>query len=551
VAGRLSRSPRRAPAWTSAALLLVALAGCATPVAPTGGPADTTPPSLVVSNPADGATNVTERTLTLTFSERLATNAASAVTITPPTGTPPEVSVNARELRVTLPELRDSTTYVVTVGTALADQRNVALQAPITVAFATGDEIDRGRIAGTVRSPDTGSAAGGLAVWAYALDDSLGTVDPTSVAPDYRTETGADGAFTLEYLRPGPFFVVAVEDRNRNARVDAGERFAAPPAPSLSARADSTVPEPATFFVTALDTVPPVAQRLRPISDRRLALRFSEPVRLIDAAAFAEAVTVADSASGAPQEVSWYQPPASAFELYAEATRALPPAPLLVTSGGTDAVADSAGLGVAAFRLSAALPARADTVTARFDAFVPSAPDSVVLPGGVRPGVRFTSPPGALLDGVEVRSGGQPLDVPFVPRDGVTFVPDTSVSLPRRVTITAPVGDSTASQTYVLPDSRNLGGIVGRVEADGPVRVEVRPEAGAPVIVAADTSGAFVADGLLPGAYTLRLWLDRDGDGRWTGGQLQPYAPPEPLVFLPQPVQVRARWETEIDPVTL
>jgi hypothetical protein len=551
VTGRLTRSPGRAPAWTSAALLLVALAGCATPVAPTGGPADTTPPSLVASNPADGATNVTERTLTLTFSERLATNAASAVTVTPPTETPPEVSVNARELRVTLPELRDSTTYVVTVGTALADQRNVALRAPITVAFATGDEIDRGRIAGTVRSPGTGAGVGGLAVWAYALDDSLGTVDPGAAAPDYRTETGADGAFTLEYLRPGPFFVVAVEDRNRNARADPGERFAAPPAPSLTARADSTRPIPADFFVTGLDTIAPVAQRLRPVSDRRFALRFSEPVRLLDAAAFAEAVTVADSASGEPWGVSWYQTPASVFELYAEASHALPPAPLLVRSQGTDAAVDSAGLGVAAFRLSATPPARSDTVTARFDAFVPSAPDSVVLPRGVRPGVRFTSPPGALLDRVEVRSGGQPLDVPFVTRDGVTFVPDSAIALPRRVTITAPVGDSTATQAVVLPAPRDLGGIVGQVEADGPVRAEVRPEAGAPVIVAADTSGAFVADDLLPGAYTLRIWLDRDGDGRWTGGQLQPYVPPEPLVFLPQSVQVRARWETEIDPVTL
>ena len=536
---------------TPAVLLVLALAGCATPVAPTGGPSDTTPPTLVASDPADGATNVTERTLTLSFSERLAANAASAVTVTPPTETPPLVSVNARELRITLPELRDSTTYVVTVGTALADQRNVALRAPITVAFATGNEIDRGRIAGTVRQPATGAGVGGLAVWAYALDDSLGAVDPGAVAPDYRTETATDGAFTLEYLRPGPFFVLAVADRNRNARVDAGEQFAAPPAPSLVARTDSTDAGPSVFFVTTLDTIPPVAQRLRPISDRRFALRFDEPVRLLDAAAFGSAVIVADSASGDVRAVSWYQPPASAFEVYAEAAGPLSPSPLLVTSDGTDALADSAGLGTGAFRLSATAPARADTVTARFDAFVPSAADSAVLGRGVRPGVRFTSPPGAVLDAVEVRSNGGALDVPFVTRDGVTFVPDSTARLPGRFTLTAPVGDSTASQRFVLPDARDLGAIVGRVEADGPVRVEVRPEAGAPVVVTADADGAFVADGLLPGPYTLRIWADRDGDGRWSGGQLTPFEPPEPLVFLSQPVQVRARWETEIAPVTL
>lgn len=541
---------------TPAALLLLALAGCATPIAPTGGPTDTTPPTLVASSPADGATRVTERTLTLSFSERLAANAASAVTVTPPTETPPLVSVNARELRITLPELRDSTTYVVTVGTALADQRNVALRAPITVAFATGDAIDRGRIAGAVRQPQTGAGLGGLAVWAYALADSLAAVDPGAVAPDYRTETATDGTFTLEYLRPGPFFVLAVEDRNRNGRVDPGERFAAPPRPRLVARADSSAPDssapdPADFFVTSLDATPPAAQRLRAISDRRLAVRFDEPVRLLDAAAFAAAVAVTDSATGAARPVTWYQPPASAFEIYAEAARPLPPTPLVVASEGTAAAADSAGLGVAAFRLSTTPPARPDTVTARFDAFVPSAPDSVVLARGVRPGVRFTAPPGAGLDAVEVRSNGAVQAVPFVTRDGVTFVPDSAASLPARFVLTAPAADSTVSQRFVVPDARDLGAIVGRVDADGPVRVEVRPEAGAPVVVAAAPDGAFVAEGLLPGPYTLRIWVDRDGDGRWSGGALAPYAPPEPLVFLPQPVQVRARWETEADPVTL
>ena len=560
--------------------LLLTLGACATPVAPTGGPADTTPPRLVEATPADGATNVTGRTLTLTFSERLAADAVSAVTVTPPSDTPPEVRVRARQLEITLPELRDSTTYVVTVGTALADQRNVALRAPITVAFATGDAIDRGRIAGTVRLPGTGAPVGALAVWAYALGDTLAAPDPREAAPDYRTETADDGTFTLEYLRPGPYFVAAIEDRNRNGRADAGERFAAPPAPALIAQAaasppDSTAPtpvapdstvsegeaprlgapvaaaEPAAFWVTALDTIPPVAQRLRPLSDRRFALRLSEPVVLRDAAALADAVAVADSASGAPVDVTWYQPPASAFEVYAEASRALAPSPLLVTSDGVDVLADSAGLGVGAFRLSVTPPARADTLTARFVAFVPAAADSVLLRPGVRPGLRFTSPPGALLDAVEVRADGEILDVPFVTADGVTFAADTTARLPERFTISVPVGDSSAVRQVTRPVDRDLGGIVGRVDADGPVLVELRPERGDPVTVAAGADGAFVAGGLLPGPYALRVWVDRDGDGRWSGGRLAPYEPPEPLRILPQPIQVRARWETEIDRVTL
>lgn len=537
-------------------LLLLGLGACATPVAPTGGPADTTPPSLVSTEPADGSTNVTERTIRLTFSERLAATAANAVTVTPASDTPPEVRVRGREVDVTLPSLRDSTTYVITVGTALADQRSVALRAPITVAFATGDAIDRGQIVGLVREPERGASAGGFAVWAYALPDTLAPPDPRTVTPDYRTETGTDGAFRLEYLRPGRYAVAAVQDRNRNGRADAGERFAASPTPFLVASADSSaLPTPATFWTTVLDTIPPVAQRLRPISDRRLTLRFSEPVQLRDAAAFSDAMVVTDSTSGAERSVSWYQPAGSAFEVVAEADAALPEARLVVTytPPATPALADSAGLGPEAFRLSTTPPARADTVAARVDAFLPVSSDSLTsLRPGQRPGVRFTSPPGARLDGVRLLAGGTPLPVGFESTDGVTFRPDSTTALPAAFALSVEVGpDSVRTRGYRVPDARDLGAILGQVTADAPVMVEVRPESGAPLLVRADADGSFLADGLLPGPYTLRIWADRDGDARWTGGRLAPYRAAEPLYFSTQPVQVRARWETEIDPVTL
>lgn len=539
--------PRPAP------LLLAALVGwlaptfgCATPVAPTGGPADTTPPTLVETSPADGAVYVTERTVRLTFSERLDPASAAAVEVIPEADTPPEVRVRARTLEVTLPELRDSTTYVVTVGTDLRDQRRVALRAPITVAFATGPTIDRGRIAGAVRDPETGAGRASLRVWAYALADTTVLPDVQTAAPDYRTETADDGTFRLDYLRPGRYFVAAVADRNRNARVDAGEAYAAPPAPALAA-GDSTAPRPdVRLWATALDTIPPEARRVQTISDRRLGVRFSEAVRLLDPAA---PIALADSASGQAVSATLYQPPGDPFVVFLEATSALPPTRHLVTYPGEadPSLADSAGAAPLPFALAFTPPTRPDTTRSRFVGFVPEADSVTTLPPGQRPGLRFTAPPADL--GARV-GGGDTLR--FETTDGVTYHVETD-GLPNAFALSVREGDSTYTQRFARLGDDDTGAIVGRVEADSiAAYVEVRPEAGgAPVTASVGEDGTFEVRGLAPGTYRIRVVGDRNGNGTWDGGRLAPYAPPEPLRILPEAVAVRARWDTEVDAIDL
>ena len=542
-------------------LLLLALAAllgaCATPVPPSGGPVDTTPPTLVSSQPETAATGVASPTVTLTFSERLDPTARTAVSVAPVGDVPPEVAVRGREVTVTLPALRDSTTYVVTVGTALKDNHGVALQAPITFAFATGDTIDRGRIAGVVRRPETGAGVP-LAVWAYALADSA-AVPATSGAPDYRTETGADGAFALEYLRPGPYAVVAVQDRNRNLRADPGEAFAV--APRRALRADTARAEPAPFWVATLDSIPPRAQRVRPVSDRRFSVRFDEPVQLSDASA--DGWTVVDSASGRQAEVGVYQPRDAPFEVFVEARSALAPVPHRVSYRPTSppALADSAGRAAAAFDLSFTPPARPDTVQARFLGFAPAAAgDSVtVLRPGALPGVRFSAPlaPADQAARIAVTADGERLETAFRTTDGVTYQPvrPEQGALPAAFEVAVQTPDSTYHQRFAVAGERETGGLVGRVEvpptADGPVWIEARPASGAPIAVRAQDDGTFSILGLLPGPYTLRAWVDRDGDGRWSGGAVAPYQAPEPLALVLDPLQVRARWETDVPPITL
>ena len=80
--------------------------------------------------------------------------------------------------------------------------------------------------------------------------------------------------------------------------------------------------------------------------------------------------------------------------------------------------------------------------------------------------------------------------------------------------------------------------------------MEVRPEAGGdPATALVGEDGAFAVRGLPPGEYRIRVVGDRNGNGRWDGGRLAPYAPPEPLRTLSEAVTVRARWDTEVDAI--
>ena len=564
---------------------LLALAACATVGSPSGGPQDRTPPALVGSLPAAGATRVTGRTLSLTFSERLDPASARAVTVTPQGDRPPEVRVRGAEIEVRFPEdLRPATTYVVTLGTELKDQRGVAIPAPITVAFATGDTIDRGALGGVVRDPVTGGGVADLAVWAYALADTTAPPDVRAVAPDYRTGTGADGAFRLEYLRPGPYFVVAVDDRNRNGRADDGETFAAPPRPALAAVAADTTGGAAadtlggsvfgalpagltplagpaaapTFWVTTRDSTAPAPTRVRSLSASRFAVRFDEAVRLGDVRLGPWAV--ADSASGRPVEVAAvYQTPEAPFEVAVQTAAPLGARARVTYTGGPQtgrpqtgeaALADSAGNAVRPFALSFTPAGDADTLRARPVAFLPRAAvadDSVQTLGrGEAPGVLFSAPPPPGAVTLEVDGAGRP--APLVSTDGVRVTVPVD-SLPARFALRA--GDRRRQYARLGADA--AGALVGRVESPpgpegGAVLVEVTPAAGPPVVVAA-ADGSFVVDGLAPGPAGLRVWLDEDGDGRWDGGSLIPYRAPEPLRILPEAASVRARWETEVAPV--
>ncbi|MEM1044358.1 MAG: Ig-like domain-containing protein [Bacteroidota bacterium] len=533
------------------------LTACATPIAPRGGTPDRTPPRLEASDPVADTVNVRADRLTLTFSEAVDEGSVvRAFGIVPEWETAPEIIVRGRRVEVRFPDsLRANTTYVVTLDTNLRDLRNVALAQPITLAFATGPELDRGEITGRVLDPRLGTAVAGVDVFAYALADSLAVPDslpdPRQAAPDYRTQTDEGGQFTLGYLRDAPFFVVAVADAGRNRRADAGEDFAVPYKPVTMVSADSLAAE-LRLFRTRLDTIPPAPLRVRTRSNRRFAVRFDESVVLRDRDP--AAWSLADTTSGRPAAVQ---------SVYADddpQQLVLLTGPLAATGhrislARPSAVADSSGNAATAEALTFTPSLEPDTLQTRFLGFLPDA-DPLAGSGQAlgaldTVAVRFNAPPdSATLRRVSVADTlGAAVPFALATRDGLRYRIGADTDQPFRVTVPQP--DSAYVRTFVpLPDDERgeLSGVV--VSGERPIIVEAFSGA-ARYTAEADQAGTFLLNGLPEGEVQLRVFADRNGNGRWDGGRLAPYAPPEPLRLIPIPQRVRPRWDTVVDTLTL
>jgi hypothetical protein len=593
----LRRSPRLILALLAVA---VGLVGCANPVPPSGGPRDTTPPSIRQSAPAAGSVNVPTdtRRLRLAFTEYVnRSSLVQSLSLTPAFERRLEFDWDGRAVDIELPDtLRDNTTYIVTIDTDMSDAHGVSLNEPLTVAFSTGPRINQGQIGGRIVTPPQGAPAPKIDVYAYSLPDTATRVPrPLPDRPAYRTQTGEDGTFAFDYMREQNYYVVGVQDANRNRRPDPQEATAPPP--RLALPADSTASEvPVPWLLARVDTVAPSPQPIRAPSNRRLVLPFNEPVRLQRRAT--DPWVVRDSVSGARVSVdAVYRSPATRRDVVLRTETMQPrrhnvllPAATVADTLGTPAAPDTLGV------LPGDTP---DTLRTRLRAFLPppATADTAGIPllPGVRPGLRFNQPPDTarLQRALTVQDTlGQTRPFALVPETGTTYrlAFDPPLASGEVVTVGLDAGvfadsDTTTTQRYRRVSDRQLGGLEGQLVLDtvsvhgdttrrhasappltsgsaGPdsaalsFGVELRPARTPfpmePRRTAVGADSTFLFDQLPDGSFRFRAFLDRNSNGRWDPGRLVPYQPAEPLTWTAQPVESRPRWTNVLpDPLRI
>ncbi len=591
-------------------MAVVALGSCANPTAPSGGPRDRTPPSIERTEPVRDTVNVSadRQTVYVEFSEYVDRNSLSdALSITPQFDQRLRFSWSGQGVSIELPtSLRDSITYLFTFDTNLSDAHGVSLDEPIRVAFSTGSRIDRGQIRGRVVGPQEAEPRAQVDVFAYGLSDGS-SVPPTPLPeqPDYRTQTGEDGTFRFDYLREQRYYVVAVRDNNRNRHPDPSEAFAVPPRPSLLADPDSSE-LPVPWLLTQADTTAPQLQQVQPVSEQRLRLSFSEPIRITSRTP--DDWALRDSTTETPVEVRNLYRPAGRADAVVLRTAPMDSTrhtlPIL-----SDLVADTLGQAVASDTARFHAVGRADTTQTRFRAFVPEelSPDSAetypLLPD-VQPGVRFNQAPDSSTlrsvlaledttgearsysvsteDGRTYRLEGQPslepgemLDV--VVDGGALAGPDTTYrrrfrrvtdrvlgGLEGRVVIadttyeTQSSSETTSSDSVAAVDTIAADS-AGSVPSDtmsvnAPIVVEIIPtQSSIPLERRQQTvepGSTFVFEDLPEGTFRFRAFLDRNQNGRWDGGRIDPVERAEPVTWSEQTTDSRPRW-TNVLPASL
>ena len=203
------KNPTKKVIHFSILILLIGLIKCANQLPPPGGDPDKIPPKIVEVYPADGTTKYDDNYFEIEFSEYVDKRSVTeAIFISPFIEGGLEYNWTGTSLEVKFPDkLKEDVTYSITIGTDVVDLNNKNRMAQaFTFSFSTGDKIDRKIISGKVY----GSKTEGIFIYAYKLEENSDSL--LKHKPDYVSQTGVDGSFSLQGLGSGNYRVFAVND---------------------------------------------------------------------------------------------------------------------------------------------------------------------------------------------------------------------------------------------------------------------------------------------------------------------------------------------------
>lgn len=208
--------------------LLAALVatGCANRgMGPQGGPKDSIPPVAVKSVPENGALNFHGNKIEVTFNEYIQLdNVSQNLLMSPPQQKPPVVKARGKKLMVHFEDsLRENTTYTLDFGAAVCDYTEKNPAHNYSFAFSTGDEIDTLEIHGMVVNAEDLNPVSGIVV---GINNNLSDTAFTTTPFIRIAKSDSVGHFRIGNVHEGTYKLYALDDISRDNRLSPGEAMA-------------------------------------------------------------------------------------------------------------------------------------------------------------------------------------------------------------------------------------------------------------------------------------------------------------------------------------
>ncbi len=209
------------------------ISSCARQGYPTGGAKDTEPPVALGCKPANGSKNIAPKEFYIQFDEYVVLkNASENVLVSPPLKYKPEFTTKGKGVLVKIKDtLYHNNTYLFQFKEAIADFTEGNLLPSYEYVFSTGSYLDSMSIGGRVLDARTGNPwKEQVTVMAYIESTETWRNDFDTIGvssqPAYVTRCDKEGYFTFNYIPKLGYRLVALEDKNRNLRVDVADAVA-------------------------------------------------------------------------------------------------------------------------------------------------------------------------------------------------------------------------------------------------------------------------------------------------------------------------------------
>ena len=215
------------------ALLFVSafLSRCASMMTPTGGPRDSLPPVIVEMLPDNFTTNlptVNTGKIYIEFDEFIQIKDQQKEFFTSPAmKKKPTITQRGRGIVIQIRDtLQPNTTYALNFGSAIRDNNEGNPLYSMRYVFSTGPEIDSMLLSGYTADGYKADSVSKSFIWFYPADSVEYTPDYDSTifkhTPAVIARAETNGIFIAQNLKPIPYRVYAIEDRNDNQMYEPG-----------------------------------------------------------------------------------------------------------------------------------------------------------------------------------------------------------------------------------------------------------------------------------------------------------------------------------------